>query len=107
MSKAYDRIEYNFLQAMMLKLGFNAMWVDLIMLCVSTVWYSVLREGKVIGLIIPYRGLRQGDPLSSYFIIICAEGLSSLIRRQERNSLLHRVKFARGALMVSHLFFCR
>ena len=90
---------------MMLKLGFDAMWVDLIMLCVFTVRYSMLREGKVIGPIIPCRGLRQGDPLSSYLFIICAEGLSSLIRRKERDGLLHGVKITRGALTISHLFF--
>ena len=92
---------------MMLKLGFDAMWVDLIMLCVFTVRYSVLREGKVIGPIIPCRGLRQGDLLSPYLFIICAEGLSSLIRRQERNGLLYGVKIARGAPTVSHRFFYR
>ena len=64
---------------MMLKLGFDAMWVDLIMICVFTIRYSVLREGKVIGSIIPCRGFRQGDPLSSYLFTICVEGLSSLI----------------------------
>ncbi|KAH9670971.1 reverse transcriptase domain-containing protein [Citrus sinensis] len=67
--------------------------------------YSVLREGKEVGPIIPCRGLRQGDPLSPYLFIICAEGLSSLFRSQERSGLLHGVKVARGAPMISHLFF--
>lgn len=105
MSKAYNRIEWNFLQTIMLKLGFDAKWVDLIMLCVSTVHYSVLYEGKKVGPIVPCRGLRQGDPLSLYLFIICAEGLSFLIRRQERNGLLHGVRIAKRAPTVSHLFF--
>ena len=58
MSKAYDRIEWEFLEAMMLRLGFDAKWVKLIMLCVSTVRYQVARDGKEIGPIIPGRGLR-------------------------------------------------
>lgn len=105
MSKAYDRIEWNFLQAMMLKMGFDAKWEKLIMLCVSTVRYHVLREGKEVGSIVLGRGLRQGDPLSPYLFILCAEGLSSLIRRQEQNGLLHGVRITRGAPSVSHLFF--
>ncbi|KAL5821597.1 hypothetical protein ACOSQ3_023479 [Xanthoceras sorbifolium] len=40
MSKAYDRIKWPFLRAMMLKLGFSRSWVAKIMDCVSTVTYS-------------------------------------------------------------------
>ena len=105
MSKAYDRIEWKFLQAIMLKMGFPEKWVDLIMLCVSTVQYKVLRNGKEVGPIIPSRGLHQGDLLSPYLFILCAEGLSSLIRVNEKAGLIHGVKVARSALMVSHLFF--
>lgn len=105
MSKAYDRVEWGLLQEMMLKLGFDAKWVQLIMLCVTTVRYSVHREDREVGPIIPSKGFHQGDPLSPYLFILCAECLSSLIKRHERLGLLHGVKVARRAPVVSHLFF--
>ena len=89
----------------MLRMGFDEGWVDLIMLCDSTVSYKVLRNGAEVGPIIPSRGLRQGDPLSLYLFIICAEGLSSLICNQERAGFLHGIKVARSAPSISHLFF--
>lgn len=39
-SKAYDRIEWRFLNRVLHKMGFAANVVDIIMLCVSTVSYS-------------------------------------------------------------------
>ncbi|KAK9174651.1 hypothetical protein WN944_029688 [Citrus x changshan-huyou] len=91
MSKAYDKIEWDFLQDMMLKLGFDAKWVHLIMLCDNSS-LCVNREDKEVGQIMSSRGLRQGHPLSLYFFILCAWGLSSLIKRHERLCLLHGVR---------------
>ena len=54
------------------------------MVCISTVQFKILHEGKELGPIIPQRGLRQGDPLSPYIFIICAEALTSLIQAKER-----------------------
>ena len=105
MSKVYDRIEWPFLKSIMLKLGFAADFVNLIMLCVTTVTYKIVREGMEISPIVPSRGLRQGDPLSPYLFIICAEGLSLLIHHYERACFLHGARVARGAPNISHLFF--
>ena len=58
MSKAYDRIEWEFLRQMMLLLGFDGAWVDLVMMCVTTVDYMVVHDGQEMGSIIPRRGLR-------------------------------------------------
>ena len=57
-SKAYDRVEWNFLKNMMLRLGFAQKWVDLVMLFVTTVQYSVRQNDMDIGPIFPNRGLQ-------------------------------------------------
>ncbi|MCI70706.1 RNA-directed DNA polymerase (Reverse transcriptase), partial [Trifolium medium] len=45
-----------------------------------------------IGPIISGRGLRQGDPLSPYLFLLCAKGMTTLIKHAEQNIMLHGVK---------------
>ena len=46
MSKAYDRVEWTFLEKIILKLGFQNSWVSLIMECITTVTYSIMVNGE-------------------------------------------------------------
>ncbi|KAL5774221.1 hypothetical protein ACOSP7_011778 [Xanthoceras sorbifolium] len=105
MSKAYDRVEWGFLQSIMLRLGFSLSWVDLILRCVSSVSYSFLVNGEVFGMVQPSRGLRQGDPLSPYLFIICSEGLSAPARAAESDGWLLGLRCGRYGPQISHLFF--
>ncbi|KAL8088671.1 hypothetical protein AgCh_038446 [Apium graveolens] len=105
MSKAYDRIEWSFLRAILSKIGYNEWWIHLILTCVSTVSYKVTHENKDIGPIVPSRGIRRGDPLSPYLFIIFAQGLSSLIQRYKQKSWIQGVKVCRQAPSITHMLF--
>nr|GEU42034.1 ribonuclease H [Tanacetum cinerariifolium] len=105
MSKAYDRVEWPFIQDVLSKFGFPSPFSNLIMACVSSVSFSFNINGQVSSHVTPTRGLLQGDPISPYIFVMCAEVLSSMIRKYVMEGHIHGVKVCRGAPEISHLFF--
>ncbi|BBG99806.1 hypothetical protein Prudu_009616 [Prunus dulcis] len=59
-------------------------------------------HGAVEGNIIPQRGIRQGNPLSPYLFLICAEGFSTLLKQAELSGDIKGIEVARGAPPISH-----
>ena len=105
MSKAYDRVEWPFIEHMSIKLSFFGRFIQLIMMCVTLASYKVWSNGLEIGPIIPQRGLRQGDSISPYLFLICAEGLSSLLDSEARRGNIHGCCIARSTPVINHIFF--
>ena len=105
MSKAFDRVEWGFVEAVMEKLGFHEKWINLIMHCITIVSYSMITNGVTHGCIVPSRGLRQGNPLSPYLFVLCVKGLSALINEAARNQALHGISISCGSPRVTHLLF--
>lgn len=105
MSKAYDRIEWDFLERVLLQLGFDPVWVNWVMECVTTVSYSYLINGEPYGQVQPHRGLRQGDPLSPYLFILCAKVLTGLCMKEQQLGRFKGLQVARGCPFINHLLF--
>ncbi|XP_055960512.1 uncharacterized protein LOC126670817 [Mercurialis annua] len=105
MSKAYDRVEWQYLRHMMTVLGFPLVWIALIMECVMTVSYSIIINGEPRGYFHPSRGLRQGCPLSPYLFLFCTKGFNNLLHQYGVNNHLHGLRISRACPRVSHLFF--
>ena len=105
MSKAYDRVEWVFLERIMLRMGFSPRWISLISGCIRSVTYSILLNGQSHDLITLERGLCQGDPLSPYLFLLVTEGLHALYTKVEVDGALRGVSIYAVGLKISHLLF--
>jgi hypothetical protein len=100
MKKVFDKTEWNFLLAILQKLGFHLTWINWVRLCISTTSFSVLLNGSPFGLFSPSRGLRQCDPLSPFLFII---GLGAISRLLYSN--LRGFEIARSCAPLNHILF--
>ena len=105
LSKAYDRVDWRFLEQTMYKLGFAHRWVSWIMTCIISVRYSVKFNGSLLNTFAQSRGLRQGDPLSPFLFLFVADGMSLLLEEKVAQGELSPVHVCRRAPGISHLLF--
>ena len=105
MSKMYDRVEWQFMEKLMKKMGFGDTWTNLMMQCISKATYSVLINGEPYGHIKSTRGMRQGDPLSPYLFLLCTKGFYGLLKKAEENGDIRDVSICQSAPKLTHLFF--
>ncbi|KAK2649624.1 hypothetical protein Ddye_017113 [Dipteronia dyeriana] len=79
--KAYDNVDHSFLEEMLVKMGFGSKWRNWIKSCISIATMSILVNSSPSPPFRIRRGLRQGDPLSSFIFNIIVEGLSSILNK--------------------------
>jgi hypothetical protein len=105
MAKAYDRVEWRYLHDIMLALGFPEAWCKLVMKCVTSVTFSVKVNGALSPPFKPTRGIRQGDPISPYLFLLCAEGLTCMLKAKGPQFLSRGIRVSCQAPWISHLLF--
>lgn len=104
MRKAFDRVEWNYLESLMHSMRFLRKFLSLIMDCLHFVSSSILINGVLFESFSPNRDIRQGDPISPYLFILCAEKFSFLQRVVEEKGELTGYPKGQGPTM-SHLPF--
>ncbi|XP_058198477.1 uncharacterized protein LOC131313998 [Rhododendron vialii] len=105
MTKAYDRVDWHYLEQVMRQLGFHTLWIGWVMECVKTVSFSITVNGEAGESFHPSRGIRQGCPLSPYLFLLCGEGFTALCIDHVSKKLLYGFRINRHCPVVSHLLF--
>lgn len=90
--KAYDSVSWKYLEYMHMRMGFCDKWRRWTKACVSSSSISVLVNGSPAEEFAVQRGLKQGDPLAPFLILIIAEGLAGLVRNGVEEDSLSGIK---------------
>jgi hypothetical protein len=100
--KAYDSVDWGFLEYMLGRFGFDDVWIGWIRACVFGGSLSVLVNGSPTNEISIKRGLKQGDLLAPFLFLLVAEGLSGVMQRAEDLSLFKGIMIRNGP-SITHL----
>ncbi|GJX62158.1 RNA-directed DNA polymerase, eukaryota, reverse transcriptase zinc-binding domain protein [Tanacetum coccineum] len=103
--KAYDIVSWDFLEDILCKFGFHKVMVGWIMKYVRTSSFSICLNGEMHGFFKGGRGLRRGDPISSYLFTLIMEVFSLLIDKNKAESSEFGYHFGCKGLKLSHMCF--
>jgi exonuclease III len=101
--KAYDSVDWGFLEYMLRRFGFCEKWIGWIRACVFGGNLSVLVNGCPTREINIQRGLKQGDPLAPFLFLLVVEGFGGVMRRAVDLDLFKGFKIRSGGPIISHL----
>ncbi|XP_074300458.1 uncharacterized protein LOC141631726 [Silene latifolia] len=105
LEKVYDRLRWSFIRDTLQDMQFSILLVDVIMECVTSTRLQVLWNGEATEQFTPTRGVRQGDPLSSYLFIMCLKKLQQAIDVEVCNKNWRPITLGRNGPSITNLFF--
>ncbi|XP_071726836.1 uncharacterized protein [Rutidosis leptorrhynchoides] len=103
--KAYDTVDWDFLEVSLICFGFPRKMVKWIMACVSSTSFSINVNGDLHGFFRGKRGLRQGDPMSPYLFTLVMEVLTLMLRRKINRAPGFRYHLKCDKLQIINLCF--
>eukprot|EP00253_Pinus_taeda_P009771 PITA_09771 len=105
LSKAYDKVSWKYLEAVLRAFGFCRTWIKWILALIKSPRYSILVNGAPSIPFTPSRGIRQGDPLSPFLFVILMEGLSRTIAKKKAEGTIKGLQPIRSLPATTHQQF--
>lgn len=105
LSKAYDKLNWNFIECGLHELQIPVVLSKIIMHRVSSTSFQVILNGDLFDKFTAGRGVRQGEPLSPYICVLCMEKVSHLIQAAIEDGDWKPIISSQSGPLVSHLFF--
>lgn len=105
MANAFDRVNHQYLVAILQKFRISIKFINIIMECISNPWTAPLINGRPSRYFHSTRGLRQGCPLSPFLYINMAETLSIQLESQRNKREIIGISIARGIKEINHSLF--
>lgn len=84
--KAYDSVDWKYLDDVMVKMFFPTIWRKWMKECVGTATAAILLNGSPTEEFTLARGLRQGDPLSPFLFLLVVEGFHVMMKSMVNNN---------------------
>ncbi|XP_059638585.1 secreted RxLR effector protein 78-like [Cornus florida] len=106
LKKAYDSVEWGFIQRMLQVYGFSVKWINWITKCISSPKFSILCNGVPAGFFSASRGIRQGCPLSPLLFSFVIEYFSNLMEQAIEEGKIKLYKaVAMTDMKISYAFY--
>ncbi|GKD97798.1 RNA-directed DNA polymerase, eukaryota, reverse transcriptase zinc-binding domain protein [Tanacetum coccineum] len=100
--KAFDSLDWKFLDHIMEQMGFTNKWRRWIHGCLDSAFRSMLVNGSPTKEFKIQKGLRQGDPLSPFLFITTVEALHVAIQEAKSKNIFEGVKVGTNGVDISH-----
>lgn len=105
LTKAYDKLQWEFIWKVMNEIGVPKNMVNVIMHAISSVETNVNWHGVRGEFFRPRHGIIQGDPISPYLFVLCMDKLSHLIEEEVRDDNWNVIRMGQNGSNISHHMF--
>ncbi|GKE13017.1 RNA-directed DNA polymerase, eukaryota, reverse transcriptase zinc-binding domain protein [Tanacetum coccineum] len=103
--KAYDTVNWSFLETILTHFGFPKRMINWIMICVKTTSFTINVNGENCGFFQGGRGLRQGDPMSPYLFTLVMECFTLMMERNLQRNPNFQFYFGCKSIKITHVCF--
>ncbi|GAA0158737.1 hypothetical protein LIER_15683 [Lithospermum erythrorhizon] len=104
LQKAYDMVEWESLWVVMETMAFPSRFIFLLQQCVQTAKFSVNVNGALKRWFGRTRGVRQGDPISSYLFLLVLEVFNCMMRAASQDASFSSHHLCQ-AQQITHMSF--